>query len=70
MPIDILFDFAAVHVIGTEAAKADIHVDFAFPDLNETWTMWIKRGVLNARKGASSDPQLTVFVRAGGSAGE
>ena len=41
MPIDILFDFAAVHVIGD-------------------WTVWVNRGVLNARRGASPDTHLTV----------
>jgi alkyl sulfatase BDS1-like metallo-beta-lactamase superfamily hydrolase len=60
MPIDILFDFAAVHLIGDKAARADLRVDFAFTDLDETWTMWIKRGVLNARRGASPDTQLTL----------
>jgi alkyl sulfatase BDS1-like metallo-beta-lactamase superfamily hydrolase len=60
MPIDILFDFAAVHLIGDKAAQADLRIDFTFTDHNQTWTMWIKRGVLNARKGASPDAQLTV----------
>lgn len=58
--IDILFDFAAVHVIGDKAAGADLRIDFAFTDHGQTWTMWIKRGVLNARRGASPDTQLTV----------
>lgn len=60
MPIDILFDFAAVHVIGDQAAKADLRVDFTFTDLDETWTTWVRRGVLNARRGASPDTQLTI----------
>jgi alkyl sulfatase BDS1-like metallo-beta-lactamase superfamily hydrolase len=60
MPIDILFDFAAVHVIGDEAAKVDVRIDFAFTDLDQTWTVWVRRGVLNARRGASPDTQLTV----------
>jgi alkyl sulfatase BDS1-like metallo-beta-lactamase superfamily hydrolase len=60
MPVDILFDFAAVHVIGEQAAKVDLRVDFAFTDLGETWTAWVRRGVLNARRGASPDTQLTV----------
>ena len=60
MPIDILFDFVAVHVDGEKAAEADLRIDFTFTDLDETWTMWIKRGVLNARRGASPDTQLTV----------
>lgn len=60
MPIDILFDFAAVHVIGDQAAKADLRIDFTFTDLDETWTVWVRRGVLNARSGASPDTQLTV----------
>ena len=60
MPIDILFDFAAVHVNGEEAAKVDLRVNFTFTDLNETWTAWVKRGVLNARNGAAADAQLTI----------
>ena len=62
MPIDILFDFAAVHVNGEEAAKVDLRVNFTFTDLNETWTAWVKRGVLNARKDAVGDAQLTIPV--------
>ena len=60
MPIDILFDFAAVHVIGDQAAKVNLRIDFTFTDLDETWTVWVNRGVLNARRGASPDTQLTV----------
>jgi alkyl sulfatase BDS1-like metallo-beta-lactamase superfamily hydrolase len=60
MPVDILFDFAAVHVIGEAAADADLRIDFAFTDLDQTWTIWVRRGVLNARPGASPDAQLTV----------
>lgn len=60
MPVDILFDFAAVHIIGDRAVRADLRIDFAFTDLGETWTAWIRRGVLNARRGASPDTQLTV----------
>ena len=60
MPIEILFDFAAVHVNGERAADADLRIDFTFTDHAETWTMWVKRGVLNARREASPDTQLTV----------
>jgi alkyl sulfatase BDS1-like metallo-beta-lactamase superfamily hydrolase len=60
MPVDIVFDFAAVHVIGDKAAEADLRIDFAFTDLGQTWTMWVQRGVLNARPGASLSTQLTV----------
>ncbi len=56
MPIDILFDFAAVHMIGDEAAEADLRIDFTFTDLDETWTVWVRRGVLNARSGAPRTP--------------
>jgi alkyl sulfatase BDS1-like metallo-beta-lactamase superfamily hydrolase len=62
MPIDILFDFAAIHLIGDKAADVALRVDFAFTDQDETWTMSIRRGLLNlnARRGGSADPQLTV----------
>lgn len=60
MPIPILFDFAAVHVIGARAAEIDIRLDFVFTDHDSTWTMRVARGVLNAREGASVRPDSTV----------
>ena len=30
----------------------DLRIDFDFTDLDETWTMWVRRGVLNARGAA------------------
>jgi alkyl sulfatase BDS1-like metallo-beta-lactamase superfamily hydrolase len=60
MPIDILFDFAAVHVVGDRAADADLRISFVFTDLDETWTVRVRDGVLNARRGAAADAQLTV----------
>ncbi len=53
MPIDILFDFVAVQIDGPKAADADIRIDFEFTDEGVRWTMWIRRGVLNARRGSS-----------------
>jgi alkyl sulfatase BDS1-like metallo-beta-lactamase superfamily hydrolase len=62
MPIDILFDFAAVHVDGKRAADADVRIIFEFTDRQpaEPWTMRVRRGVLNARRGRSSDAKLAV----------
>lgn len=60
MPIDILFDFVAVHVIGEQAAELDLRIDLDFTDHDERWTMWVRRGVLNARRGGSGDARLTV----------
>lgn len=58
MPVDILFDYAAVHLIGDKAATADLRVDFRFTDAGaeETWTMWVRRGVLNARRAPRPTP--------------
>ncbi|MGW8564582.1 alkyl/aryl-sulfatase [Isoptericola sp. NPDC055881] len=60
MPVDILFDFVAVHVIGEKAADVDLRFDVEFTDLGETWSAWVRRGVLHARQGASADAPLTV----------
>lgn len=60
MPIDILFDYAAVHVIGEKAADVDVRIDLHFTGTDETWTMWVRHGVLNARAGAHPDTALTV----------
>jgi len=60
MPLDVLFDFAGVHLIGDKAVNTDLRIDFHFTDADQTWTVWVKRGVLNARQGASPETQLTV----------
>jgi alkyl sulfatase BDS1-like metallo-beta-lactamase superfamily hydrolase len=60
MPVELLFDYAAVHVIGERAAEADLRIDFAFTDLDETWSVTVRNGVLNARRGASPKTRLTV----------
>jgi alkyl sulfatase BDS1-like metallo-beta-lactamase superfamily hydrolase len=60
MPIDILFDFAAIHVIGETAAKVDVRFAAEFTDAGETWTVWVANGVLNARPGSSTEAPLTV----------
>ena len=60
MPLDVLFDFAGVHIIGDKAVDADLRIDFAFTDVDQTWTVWVRRGVLNARLGATPNTQLTV----------
>ena len=60
MPLDILFDFAAIHLDGEKAADAKLRIDFVFTDQDQTWTVWIQHGVLNARRNPSEDAQLTV----------
>lgn len=60
MPAELLFDFAAVHVIGDKAAEVDIRVNVTITDTDEQWTMWVRDGVLNARPGHRPDAALTV----------
>lgn len=60
MPLDILFDFVAVHINGPKAADVDIRINFDFTDENQEWNAWVSRGVLNARRGHSDDATLTV----------
>ncbi|WP_278260809.1 alkyl sulfatase C-terminal domain-containing protein [Nocardia sp. AG03] len=60
MPIDILFDFVSVHVIGEKAADVDLRIALDFTDHDEQWHFWVRRGVLNARRGESADAQLTI----------
>lgn len=60
MPVDILLDYAAVHVVGEKAAQVDLRIDLRFTDLDQTWTLWVRHGVLNARQGAHADAELTV----------
>ena len=45
----------------TRPPTRKLRIDFVFTDRgDEAWTAWVKRGVLNARKGASPNTQLTV----------
>lgn len=60
MPIDILFDFVAVQVDGEKAADADIRVNLTFGDSDARWTMWVARGVLNAREHHADDARVTI----------
>ncbi|MBB3979406.1 alkyl sulfatase BDS1-like metallo-beta-lactamase superfamily hydrolase [Rhizobium azooxidifex] len=60
MPIHLLFDFAGVHLIGERANDLDVRVNFTFSDFGDEWTMWVRNGVLNARKGHVDNAQLTV----------
>jgi alkyl sulfatase BDS1-like metallo-beta-lactamase superfamily hydrolase len=60
MPVGLLFDFVAVHVIGEKAADVDVRINCTFSDIGGDWTMWVRHGVLNAREGHVDDVQLTV----------
>lgn len=60
MPIDLLFDYAGVHIIGGHAATADIRINFTFTGSGGDWTMWVRNGVLNARPGHAADARLTI----------
>jgi alkyl sulfatase BDS1-like metallo-beta-lactamase superfamily hydrolase len=60
MPIEILFDFGAVPLIGDRATDLDIRTNWVFTDRDETWNISVRRGVLNARKGAVTDATLTI----------
>jgi linear primary-alkylsulfatase len=60
MPIDLLFDFAGVHIIGDQAARVDVRINFTFTGADGDWTMWVRHGVLNARQGHADDAKLTI----------
>ncbi|MEV6104027.1 alkyl sulfatase dimerization domain-containing protein [Streptomyces sp. NPDC051940] len=62
MPVDLLFDFAGVHLDGPAAAGVDLRINFTFtgPAGEQPWTMWIRNGVLNARPGHADGAQLSV----------
>ncbi len=64
MPIDLLFDFAGVHLNGPAADSAGlaIRVNWTFTGTgdDQPWTMWIRGGVLNARPGHAKGAQLTL----------
>lgn len=60
LPADLLFDFVAVHIIGEKVGDLDLRVNLTFTDSGDEWTMWLRNGVLNARKGHVKDVQLSV----------
>ncbi|WP_216911572.1 alkyl/aryl-sulfatase [Nocardia noduli] len=60
MPIDLLFDYLGVHIIGDRAADVDIRINVTFADGGGDWTMWVRNGVLNARAGHAADAGFAV----------
>jgi alkyl sulfatase BDS1-like metallo-beta-lactamase superfamily hydrolase len=60
MPVDLLFDFVAVHVVGEKAADVDLRINFSFTDRDETWSARVRHGVLNAWPVADPDASLTL----------
>jgi alkyl sulfatase BDS1-like metallo-beta-lactamase superfamily hydrolase len=60
MPIDLLFDFVGVRIIGEKASEVDFRINFTFAEHGDEWTMWVRDGVLNARNGHVEGAQLSV----------
>jgi alkyl sulfatase BDS1-like metallo-beta-lactamase superfamily hydrolase len=60
MPIDLLFDFIGVRIIGDKASEVDFRINFTFAEHGDEWTMWVRNGVLNARKSHVEGAQLSV----------
>jgi alkyl sulfatase BDS1-like metallo-beta-lactamase superfamily hydrolase len=63
MPMNLLLDFAAVHIVGPAAADADIRINITVAGPggeDEQWNLWVAHGVLNARPGHAADAQLSI----------
>lgn len=60
MPIDLLFDYTAIHLIGDAAGTIDLAMNFTFTDAGGDWHMWVRHGVLNARPGHTGAATLTL----------
>ncbi|WP_370617693.1 alkyl/aryl-sulfatase [Mumia qirimensis] len=60
MPMDQLFDFAAIHVVGERAADVDLRIGIVVNDTDERWTAWVRDGVMNARPQESQNVQATI----------
>lgn len=60
MPIDLLFDFVGIRIVGDKASDVDFRINFTFAEHGDEWTMWVRNGVLNARKGHGEGAQLSV----------
>jgi alkyl sulfatase BDS1-like metallo-beta-lactamase superfamily hydrolase len=55
VPSDLLFDLLAVQLNGSKADGKTITLNATFTDVNEQFTLSIKNGVLNYRKGKRAD---------------
>jgi alkyl sulfatase BDS1-like metallo-beta-lactamase superfamily hydrolase len=64
MPTELLFDYAAVHVVGQRATGIDIRINVTISgdgdENDDQWTMWLANSVLNARAAHAADVHLTV----------
>ncbi|MGW6659503.1 alkyl sulfatase C-terminal domain-containing protein [Rhodococcus sp. NPDC055024] len=54
------FDYLGIHIVGERAATVDIRINTTFTDIGDEWTMWVRNGVLNARRAHHPDAQLTI----------
>jgi len=64
MPIDMIFDFMAVHLNGQKAAGKTIRINWNFSDTGEKYLLTVSNSVLNYFKGKVADKaDATVTLR-------
>ena len=62
MPVERFFDSMAARIDGAKAAAADMTVNFTFTDLDETFVIRVRNGVLNYRR-ADPEPSADATMR-------
>jgi alkyl sulfatase BDS1-like metallo-beta-lactamase superfamily hydrolase len=62
MPVERFFDSMAARIDGEKAAEADMTVNFTFTDLDQTYVLRVRNGVLNYRRG-EADPAADATMR-------
>ena len=60
MPVVTGADRAGIAERGAFSLEVDLRIDFTFTDHEETWSIGVRRGVPNARRGPLTRAQLTV----------
>ncbi len=62
MPVERFFDSMAARIDGAKAAASEMTVNFTFTDLDQTYVLKVRNGVLNYRR-ADADPAADVTMR-------
>jgi alkyl sulfatase BDS1-like metallo-beta-lactamase superfamily hydrolase len=62
IPLEAIFRAMAVKLDAEKSADVDTIAGFRFPDTGETFTLHVRRGILEVRQGFPEHPDLTVSV--------
>lgn len=62
MPLDLFFDFLAIHLNGQKADGKKIVINWIFPDINKNYITTVENSVMNYEKGTVQNADATITI--------